>query len=270
MPFHLAGGANTLLRKERSLLEVYNDLDGDVVNYFTVLRDDPDLLIESIELTPFAKTEWELSYQPSDCPIERARRFYVRAHMSISGPTAQWNTGWRRQKVISRGSNGQKKMTPAAISFMRTDHLYQVAERLRGVQIECDKATAVIERYDSPETFFYLDPPYVFETRGRWRDHAYLHEMSDDEHEELAELVNELNGMAIISGYACPLYADLYESRGWQRIDKETRINGPGHAIESLWISPRTMDMLEQERREREVERRNLWPLLAMIENKNS
>lgn len=261
LPF--GGGAGTLLRKERSYLEMYNDLDGEVVNYFRVLRDDPDRLIRLIELTPYSKSEWEKSFEPDLDSIEAARRFYIRSYMSIAGPTAQWNPGWRRQKVLSRGADGDKKMTPAPISFMRTGHLYEIADRLRGVQIECDDALSVIERYDTAETFFYLDPPYVADTRGRWQEKAYRHEMSDGDHGQLAELLMGICGMAIVSGYACELYAQLYEQRGWRRVDRKSRVNGPGHAVESLWISPRTAAVLAQERHERE---REAYPLLAFAD----
>ena len=234
------GSAAVLLRKERSLLEVYNDLDEEVVGFFRAMRDDPDRLIRAIELTPFAKTEWELSYEPVQDPVEAARRFYLRAYMSIAGPTAQWNTGWRRQKKFSRGTGGESKMTPAPISFMRTEHLHTVANRFRGVQIERDDALAIIERYDSPETLFYLDPPYVAETRGRWKDKAYAHEMDDDDHRALAQAVHQVEGMAVLSGYRCDLYDALFST--WCRVDKETRINGPGSATESLWLNPAAVE----------------------------
>lgn len=234
------GSAAVLLNKSRSYLEVYNDLDGDVVNYFRMLRDSPGRLIEAIKLTPFAKTEWELSFEHDPDPVERARRFYIRSYMSIAGPTAQWNTGWRRQKVLSRGRNGEKKMTPAAISFAKTEHLYQVADRFRGVTIEHDAARAIIERYDSPESLFYVDPPYVTETRGRWKGHAYAHEMDDEDHREMAESLHQVVGMVVLSGYRCDLYDELFGD--WQRHDKTARINGPGSAVESLWLNPQAAE----------------------------
>ncbi|MCP4537710.1 MAG: DNA adenine methylase [Chloroflexi bacterium] len=228
------GGAGVLLRKSRSWLEVYNDKDHQVVNFFRVLREQPDDLIRTIELTPYAKAEWEQALVDDPDPVEAARRLYIRAYMNIAGPTAQWKTGWRRQKVITK-ANGKKRMTPAATTFMRIDHLYDVADRLRGVQIECDDALSVIERYDSPETLFYIDPPYPSSTRGRWKNHAYAHEMTDDQHRELATVLRDVRGMVIISSYRCELYDELYTD--WQRRDKKTRVNGPGHAIESVWLS---------------------------------
>lgn len=231
------GSAAVLLRKERSLLECYNDADGDLVNFFRIMRDDPDRLIAAIELTPYAKEEWLLSYEPAQEPVEAARRFYLRSYMSIAGPTARWKTGWRRQKAFTRGTGGESKMTPAPLSFMRIEHLYLVAKRLCGVQIEQDDALAVIERYDTPETLFYVDPPYVQETRGRWKAAAYSHEMSDQAHRELASCLHQVEGMVILSGYRCPLYDELFAD--WLRLDKTTRVNGPGSAVESLWLSAR-------------------------------
>lgn len=236
------GGAAVLLQKPRSWLEVYNDKDEDVVNFFRMLRQRPNELARAIEFTPYAKREYELAAQDHPDPLERARRFYARAWMSISGPTAQWRTGWRRQKVVTK-ENGRKRMTPAAITFMQTEHLYQVAERLRGVQIECDDAQSVIERFDSQNTLFYLDPPYPASTRGRWYKAAYRYEMTDDQHREMAMQISELEGMVVISGYRCGLYDELFD--GWKRVDKRVRTQRNSTAVESLWLSPATVAVLD-------------------------
>jgi len=233
------GGAGVLLRKPRSWLEVYNDLDHQVVNYFRVLRDRPDDLVRAVTWTPYSLEEWEFCQKDDPDPVELARRLYVRSFQGIAGPTAQWRTGWRRQKVITK-SNGQKKMTPAACSFASVDHLYALAERLRGVEIDCEPALDVLVRYDSPKTLFYLDPPYVTETRNRWKKSAYAHEMTDEQHEELAWSAHKLEGPTLISGYRCEMYDDLYSD--WTRVDCEARTNSQyGTSTESLWISPAAM-----------------------------
>jgi DNA adenine methylase len=229
------GGASVLLQKSRSWLEIYNDLDQQVVNFFRVLREQPGDLVRMIELTPYAKVEWDLSYSDTSDSLESARRFYVKSYMNIAGATSQWRSGWRRQKVVTK-QNGKKRMTAAPISFMHTDHLYAIANRLRGVQIECDNALAVIERYDSPTALFYLDPPYPSSTRGRWKKTAYAHEMTDEQHCKLAELLHHISGMALVSGYQCELYNHLYAD--WTRVEKKARVNGAGYATESLWLSP--------------------------------
>lgn len=229
------GSAAVLLNKARSWLEVYNDMSADLVNFFWVLREQPEALIHRIEFTPYAIDEWRVALEDDPDPLERARRFYIRSYMSLAGATAQWRTGWRRQKMLTR-QNGLKRMTPASILFKRTEHLYQVAERMRGVQIEHSNAAEVIERYDSVDTLFYLDPPYVAETRGRWQKTAYEYEMTDGDHEALATMAHKVAGMVIISGYRSELYDRLYAD--WRRVDTVARVNGPGHAVESLWLSP--------------------------------
>lgn len=234
------GSASVLLRKTRSWLEVYNDLAEDVIVFFRVLREQPGDLVGALELTPYAKREWEQAMSNNDDPdpVERARRFYIRSYMSMAGPTAQWRTGWRRQKVITKDS-GRKKMSPAARVFMGLDHLYAVAERLCGVQIECADALEVIARYDSSDSLFYVDPPYPSSERGRWKAHSYEFEMTDAEHETLSQILHSVKGMAIISGYHCELYEELYGD--WRSVARATRTNSAGSAVEYLWLSPRTL-----------------------------
>jgi DNA adenine methylase len=233
------GSAAVLLRKSRSWLEVYNDKSEEVVNFFRVLREQSSDLVKALELTPYAKREWELSLQDDDDPdpVERARRFYIRSYMSLAGPTAQWRTGWRRQKVISKVDN-KKKMTPAPLTFMNLEHLYAVADRLRGVQIECDDALEVIARFDSADTLFYIDPPYPSSTRSRWKAHAYDHELTDAEHEHLATILHQVDGMVVVSGYKCDLYEELYSN--WRSVARAARTNSAGGSVEYLWLSPQT------------------------------
>ena len=136
--------AQTLL-KPRSKIEVYNDLDGDVVNFFRVIRECPDDLIRAIYWTPFAHAEQQLSMEPTDDPLEAARRFCTWSHLTIS---IQRRSGipWRRQKKVSRGCSGRSDMKPAARSFMEVDHLYEIAEWLRGVIIEQMDALELIRK----------------------------------------------------------------------------------------------------------------------------
>ena len=124
-------------------------------------------------------------------------------------------------------------------------HLRDTVERLREVQIECDEAMAVIERYDAPRTLFYLDPPYLAGTRSnRWRNCAYGPgcEMSDDDHRALARAVARVEGMVIVSGYRSELYEELYA--GWVRKEKVTRSDANTETMECLWISPRVREAL--------------------------
>ena len=240
------GMANVLLLKERSLIEAINDRSGDVVNFFRVLREAADELIRAIDLTPFAWDEWKLSCQPTEDPLERARRFYARAYMSIAGPTSSsTNPGFRRQKVFSRGKDGRKTMTAAAKTFSDVDHLWAIARRLKGVTIENEDALVHIGRYDHPRTLFYVDPPYMPETRVRDARSAYDHEMTEADHAALLEALGGLSGMVALSGYRCPLY-DVALG-GWTRYDKLARVNGEGSKVESLWLNPAAEGALREE-----------------------
>jgi len=236
------GAASVLLQKPPSRLETYNDADGEVVTFFRVLRERQDDLVRAIALTPWARAEYEATFDPlppehPEADIERARRFFVRAWMSMGGgATARWRTGWRYQI---------RPQTPTTTErWSQLDHLIAVAQRLRMVQIEQDDALKIIGRYDALETLFYLDPPYVHQTRSKWRGAAYRHEMDDDAHRELAELIHGVRGFAVISGYPSALYEELYERYGWVRIEKAALTNGRTVRRECLWLSPRTWSAL--------------------------
>jgi len=242
------GGANVLLSKPPSTIEVYNDLDDDVVNFFAVLRERPGELIRAIELTPFARAELVAAYEPCDddpstsSPVsaalaqagqalEQARRFYVRAWQGRSGPTAGKPGGWRFQVTEARGKHNVRG------EWNATAHLWQIAARLKQVYVECDNALVVIHRYDTPNTLFYCDPPYVQSARARrWRGCAYRSEMSDDAHRELAAALHHIRGMAVISGYSSPLYDELYDS--WRCVQTRSRTEAHTTKVERLWLSP--------------------------------
>lgn len=235
------GAASVLMRKPRSYAEIYNDLDGEIVNLFRVLRNASTAreLIRLAHLTPYSRQEFEQSYITADDPVEQARRTLFRsaAGFSTAGANAaRWTTGFRGN-VTSSGT------TPAGDWAGVPAVLEQIIERLHGVVIEHATALEVIERYDGADTLFYLDPPYPFETRnGRWAGNCYQHEMTDQQHRELAEVIREIEGMAIISGYRCKLYDDFY--REWECVDRDAYADHALKRTESLWLSPRTVEAL--------------------------
>jgi len=227
------GGASILFRKTPSKVEVINDLNHDIVTFFDVLRSNPDDLIHAIQMTPYAREEHKRAHLPADDPIERARRFYVRSRQSFGSGEGQYNTGWRFQADDRRG-------TSCVGEWNNTDNLWLAAERLKAVQIESDDALSCIRRFDHPDTLFYVDPPYLFETRHS-NEHRYAHELTDQQHIELAELLNSVQGMVLLSGYGSDLYQDLFQD--WRCIQKDTRTNANHEATEYLWISPRADDL---------------------------
>jgi DNA adenine methylase len=223
------GAASVLLQKPRSPLETYNDLDGNVVNFFRVLRDQPEELIRKIRLTPWARAEYELSlsYQFGGDEVERARRFAIMQWMAVAGQPS----GWRKMHDY-RARRG-------ACAFDLTNlDLESIAARLIGVQVESIDALDCIRLFDNDGTLFYFDPPYVMQTRTVATQ--YLIEVDNDFHIEAAALLRNAQGFVVVSGYACDLYTELYEAHGWHRVDKEAQTNSGGKRIESLWLSPRT------------------------------
>ncbi len=241
------GAMGVLLRKRASAFEVYNDLDGEVVNFFRVLRDQAEELVNAIRLTPYARAEQRLAFEPTDglSDLERARRLYVRCWQSHGGGRTQWRTGWRYQVTNTRGK--------ATIDdWNETGHLAAIVARLKGVQIEAGDAFEVIRRYDSAETLFYVDPPYLEGTRSmRWGKAAYTCEMgSEDDHRRLGELLNGVRGMVVVSGKPSALYDELYDGNGWRRVQRTTPTDFQSFTVECLWVSPRAAARQKQLRME--------------------
>jgi len=236
------GMTATLFKKARSGIEVINDLNDDIIHLFRTLRNHEDDLIHSIRYTPWSEKSLAEALEPTDEPVERARRFFVLLWMSLQ--PYDKNPSFRRQYIYSRGRDGKNSMVAAAKLFMDIDYLHDISDRLRGVVIEHMEATDIIQMYDYSRALFYCDPPYVHSTRKRTVH--YLHEMSVQHHTKLADVLNEISGMAIVSGYACDLYSALYEDNGWERIDRLARTSGRDN-VESVWLNPRVILELEEE-----------------------
>lgn len=224
------GAASVLLRKSRAYAEVINDLDGEIVSLFRVLRDSAQAkeLVRLVELTPYAREEFELSYLADGDPVEQARRTLFRSFAGYGTNAIQRDTGFRGN--VTRAGN-----IPAHNWATLPAVICQVIERLRGVIIEQVAAEKAMSLYDGPTTLHYIDPPYPLGTRGE--SARYRHEMTDDDHRQLAEIVRRLKGMVIISGYPCDLYdVELYPD--WQRVTRQTHADGARKRTEVLWISP--------------------------------
>lgn len=261
------GGAGVLLQKKRSYAEVYNDLDGDIVNFFRVLRDPEKCarLIEACTLTPFARQEFELAFEdglvvdgepPELDDVERARRIAVRASMGFGSAGASKNvTGFR---VDTRRSYG----TAQHIWQRYPATLAAIGERLTGVLIENRPAVEVLAQHDGEEVLHYCDPPYVLSTRDVRASRAvrrgqgyYRHEMSDEDHVALLLYLNTLKGMVVVSGYANPIYDQ--HLRGWEKHTTLSRISsgrGADTREESLWMNEACSRALRRPRSQRGFE----------------
>lgn len=226
------GAASILLRKPPSKIEVLNDADRRLVRFFRTLRGREAEVVRAIDLTPYSRAEFEAAFQEADDPVEDARRVFVLCWQGRSRGLGEWKTGWRYE------INGRRNAR--AVDDFRADHLPAVVARLKHVQLECDDAAAVIARYDSPATLYYLDPPYVWETRSKRTSKVsarYTAELDEAGHRALAAQLHQVVGMVVLSGYPSPLYVDLYEAAGWRRLDRAC-LTDHGFRVECLWFNP--------------------------------
>lgn len=242
-----AGAASVLIRKPRSKVEIMNDLDGEVVNIFRMLRDrDTAAQLENrLRLTPFSRAEFNLSYEPTDDPVEKAARTLVRQMMGFG------TSGLVRTRTGFRASTHRNRTQDYSWDWARyPDYVRGFYERLIGVVVEQEPALKLLDRHDQPDALWYLDPPYVHSTRGivrptdelGARHNGYRHEMTDDDHRALAERLHRAKASVVISGYPSDLY-DRELFADWRRMHlSRVRAQGQRGMIgrtEVLWLNPR-------------------------------
>lgn len=244
------GGASLLFAKEPSPVEVYNDLDTGLVHFFRVLADPalvPHLFWRCCH-TPYSRTifdDFRATWKTTDDPVERAYRWFVVARWSFSGSfAASFST------VVTASRRGMAETASKWLSVL--DSFGALHERIMRVQIECQDWRVILDRYDTPETLFYLDPPYVADTR---KSGSYAHELTAEDHAELVQQLLALKGMAMLSGYQSPVYEPLvqagWEFKSWQTAchaagrTRGSGLQGNGSAMakqprtECLWRNPR-------------------------------
>ena len=204
-----AGSLAVLLAKPRSKMETVNDLDGDLMTFWRVLRDQPDELARICALTPHSRAEHNDAYS-LDCAddLERARRVWVVLTQGRAGTMRR--TGWR----FYRDPAGSTYSMPAYLNAY-VNRIELAAERIAGVSLECRDALAVIAEYGAhSDVLLYCDPPYLGSTRVA----NYKHEMGGDgDHEALLSALLDSKASVVLSGYASDLYDEALA--GWSRVD---------------------------------------------------
>ena len=242
------GSAAVLLNREPSQIETYNDLDKNLVNFFRVLREQPDELARLLSLTPYSREERKICLRsmrepPEDLSVEKARQFFVMAKQTPRGQ-AQMITdselnAWRfTRNNIQNGMGVYNAQWQSGI-----DGLAAVAARLRNVQIENYPALDILRLYNDPGVLVYADPPYVHDTRRLDKTSTYAHEMSVEDHIALAKALHNHKGLVALSGYPSPLYDDLYKD--WHYIDvpyessssQSTVSTTSAFRVERLWTN---------------------------------
>jgi DNA adenine methylase len=243
------GGASLLFAKKPSPVEVYNDIDSNLVSFFRVLRDEEKFqkFYEKVCLTPYSREEYYYcmdTWEQCEDEVERAYRWFVAVRMSFSGI---FGNGWGF--VVTSSCRGMASRCSSWLSAI--EELPLIHRRFMVVQVEHRDFRDLIPLYDTKDTLYYLDPPYVRATRSAGE---YKHECGDKDHEDLVEMLLSIKGKAMLSGYANDIYVKLEEA-GWARYDFETAcyavgrtrltgILGEGSAlekckrVESVWMSP--------------------------------
>lgn len=241
------GGGSVLLSKPRAIVEIGNDLDGNIQNFFQVLRNSPKALIRKIHFTPYSEDSMSEAFHSigDDDPINRAWAFYCMCWMSLRANDIRQSSLNFRIKGNLQGEGGH---SPARL-FSKTRHLYQIAERLRGVILTRMDAEELIRVYDTPDTLFYVDLPYLGDSRNTQR--LYNLELTgSNDHQRILKALAGIQGMAVVSHYVHPLYDSTLD--GWEVVTKDTLSNnfqrGAGKVekkrTEALYLSPRVSENL--------------------------
>lgn len=231
------GAASVLLAREPSDLDVYNDLHDGLYSLFMVLSDPCkfEQFYRRVQPILFSQQHYDEcrdTWKSEQDSIMKAVKFYVAAKQAFSGVLG---SGWGRDGLRSHSKNVMAWMNSV-------DGLPEVHHRLRCVQIHHLDWIEVVDLYDSDETLFYCDPPYVHDTRVDSK--VYEHEMTADDHRKFIDKMLSIKGMVVISGYTHPIYEPL-EGSGWHRYDFEVSCN-PSRTIdaernkrvETVWVKP--------------------------------
>ena len=224
------GSEAVLFRKPRSPIETVNDLDGEVVNLFRCIREDPERLAREVYFTPYSREVYEASYSAGadETPAARAAWFLIRCNQGYGFRTNEIRVGWKSDV------QGRERAYAARAWTELPDLILQAAERLREVQIEHRPALEVIRRFRSSNVLIYADPPYVISSRSGGRK-QYRHEMTDEDHLALLEALNAHPGPVLLSGYDSPLYNRLLS--GWHRETLYTTDQLSRRRDEALWMN---------------------------------
>lgn len=228
------GGASVLLNKLPSQVEVYNDLDQRITRLFRILRDNGPELQRRLALTPYSEIEFNNADEPAATDdIEKARKDFVRWRLSLGGRGDSFSFTLHRVR---------RQMADVVSGYLSTidEQLPLIVERLRTVEIVCRPAIEAIGMWDSGETLFYCDPPYLPSTRHESSRSVYGCEMTEGEHRELAVVLRRCVGKVILSGYPSDLYKELYGD--WRVLTFDIANHAAGGRTkarkqETLWMN---------------------------------
>ena len=220
------GSGAVLFNKPPSAIETVNDIDGDVVNFFIVLREHPEELAQRIYLTPYSRDVFDDAYNDwGTDPIDRAYRFVIRSRMSHGFKT-------NHKSGFKIDVQGREKAYCVDAWNRMPDDLMKAAIRLKDVQIENRPALNLIRKFNHDNVLIYADPPYLLDTRG---GKQYRHEMTEQDHLDLLEALLQHKGTVILSGYPHEMYDR--ELKGWNKIVRKSYNQNSDQRTEVLWCN---------------------------------
>lgn len=232
------GAGHIILQKESSEIEVYNDIHEGLYLLFKILRDEEKShkLIKQLQLTPYSRQEFLncKDWIDDENDIEKVRKFYILTMQSVGSA----GKGWSYSKNLSR-----RGMSSTVSKWLGNidKNMVDVIERLREIQIENLDILKLIKKYDNENTLFYLDPPYVKDSRVS--KEAYKYEMDNEDHEKLIDSLLNIKGKVILSGYMNKIYKRL-EDNGWKNVflgdfskKWHTKNGGFNKGKEHLWVN---------------------------------
>lgn len=205
------GAGHVLLAKEPSKIEIYNDINSNLKNFFMVARDNRDVLMEKLNSLPYSRSlykEW-ISEPLPQCPVEKAVRWF---YILCSSYASKYGSGWSYSTQRSHAK--EIRSSTEKIAFLR--------ERLRNTLIECVDFRDILQKYDSIDTVFYVDPPYDGQSSDESyysRVHNYTKSFGEQDHRDLAGLLNNVKGKALVSYYPTDLIMKLYPKNKWRWLE---------------------------------------------------
>lgn len=224
------GSGAVFFTKPRSRIETINDLDGEIVNLFRVVRDMPEALERAVALTPYSREEYERAWERHKAgdvtdPVELARITLVR-YSQTHGSCSYYKSGWKNDRA------GREYAYAVRYWNQLPEWIAATVERLKEAQIEQADGVELIRRFASPEVLIYADPPYVLSTR---KQRQYNVEMADNaQHEALLAALLAHPGPVILSGYESALYNNAL--KGWTKLHRQTQCECGGARTETLWL----------------------------------
>lgn len=219
------GSGAVFFTKTESPHEIVNDSNGEVVNFFRVLRDRTDDLCWALETTPWSRDEYDCSDETTGNELENARRFVVRIWQAHASDLAK-KTGWKNRgsKQRARGMSVRWQRVPSELACL--------AWRLKDAEIENRPALDVMRRFSASDCLIYADPPYLPSTRTQ---KMYGQEMTEEEHREMLEVLLEHEGPAVLSGYDNDIYNETLSD--WEKVSvKPPKVEKAAVRTEMLWV----------------------------------